>query len=149
MSPKLQASERFREVADFLREVLLLSNLDFSKILFVNRAYEAIWGRTVESLYENPRSWLEGIHPDERKHVQEAVQRLVDGESLQNLECRVVRRMARSRGLGCVPNPFVTPVAIPVALSAVFMSSRSASWRRNRSNRLKNNSALSWTRLPC
>ena len=50
MSPKLQASERFREVADFLREVLLLSNADFSKILFVNRAYEAIWGRTVESL---------------------------------------------------------------------------------------------------
>jgi PAS domain S-box-containing protein len=91
MSPKLQASERFREVADFLREVLLLSNADFSKILFVNRAYEAIWGRTVESLYENPRSWWEGIHPDERKHVQEAVQRLVDGESLENLECRVVR----------------------------------------------------------
>jgi PAS domain S-box-containing protein len=91
MNPKLRASERFREVADFLRDVLLLSNADFSKILFVNRAYEAIWGRTVESLYENPRSWLEGIHPDERKHVQEAVQRLVDGESLENLECRVVR----------------------------------------------------------
>ena len=84
-----------------MREVLLLNNADFSKILFVNRAYEAIWGRTVESLYdidirpipfdENPRSWLEGIHPDERKHVQEAAQRVVDGESLENLECRVVR----------------------------------------------------------
>jgi PAS domain S-box-containing protein len=57
-------------------------------------------------------------------------------------------RMARSRGLGCEPNPFVTPVAIPVALPAVFMSSRSASWRRSGSNRLKNNSRLVLDTIP-
>jgi PAS domain S-box-containing protein len=71
--------------------VLLLSNADFSEVLFVNRAYEAIWGRTVESLYAAPRSWLEGVHPDDRQQVQEAVQSLMDGEPLDDLECRVVR----------------------------------------------------------
>ena len=88
---ELQTSERFHEVAEFLKDVLLLSNADFSEVLFVNRAYEAIWGCTVKSLYADPRSWLEGVHPDDRQQVQEAVQSLMDGEPLDDLECRVVR----------------------------------------------------------
>jgi PAS domain S-box-containing protein len=88
---ELQTSERFRQIAGILRDVLLLCNADFSEVLFVNRAYEAIWGRTVESLYADPRSWLEAVHPDDRQPVQEGVQRLVDGEPLNNLEYRVVR----------------------------------------------------------
>jgi two-component system NarL family sensor kinase len=91
LSHDLQANERFREVADFLRDVLLLSNADFSEILFVNRAYETVWGRTVESLYLDPGSLLEGFHPGDRKRVEAAVQRVVNGEPLDNLECRVVR----------------------------------------------------------
>jgi PAS domain S-box-containing protein len=88
---ELQTSERFRQVAEFLRDVLLLGNADLSEVLFVNRAYEAIWGSTVESLYANPRSWLEGVHPDDRQQVREALRRLEDGESLDYVECRVVR----------------------------------------------------------
>ncbi len=88
---ELQSSERFRQIADILRDVLSLSNADLSEVLFVNRAYEAIWGRTAQSLYADPRSWLEGVHPDDHRQVQEAVQRLVGGEPLDSLECRVVR----------------------------------------------------------
>jgi PAS domain S-box-containing protein len=88
---ELQTSERFRQIAGILRDVLLLSNADFSEILFVNNAYEAIWGRTVESLYADPRSWLEGVHPDDRQRVEEAEQRVVGGEPFDYLECRIVR----------------------------------------------------------
>jgi PAS domain S-box-containing protein len=88
---ELQTSERFRQIAEILRDVLLLSNSDLSEVLFVNRAYEAIWVRTTESLYADPRSWLEGVHPDDRQQVEEGVQRLVGGEPLDYLECRVVR----------------------------------------------------------
>jgi PAS domain S-box-containing protein len=88
---ELQTSERFRQIAEILRDVLLLSNADLSEVLFVNRAYEAIWVRTTESLYADPRSWLEGVHPDDRQQVEEGVQRLVGGEPLDYLECRVVR----------------------------------------------------------
>jgi len=88
---ELQTSERFRQIADLLRDVLSLSNADLSQVLFVNRAYESVWGRTVESLYANPRSWLEGVHPDDRPQVQEGLQKLVDGKTLDYLECRVVR----------------------------------------------------------
>ncbi len=88
---ELENSERFRQIADILRDVVSLSDADFSQVLFVNRAYETIWGRTVESLYADPKSWLEGVHPDDRQQVQEAVQRLRDGQPVDYLDCRVVR----------------------------------------------------------
>jgi PAS domain S-box-containing protein len=88
---ELQTSERFRQIADFLRDVLLLTTADLSEILFVSRAYQMIWGRTVESLYANPRSWLEGIHPDDSQHVQDGLRRLVNGEPIDDLEFRVGR----------------------------------------------------------
>jgi len=88
---ELQFSERFRQIADILRDALLLSNADLTQVLFVNRAYELIWGRTVGSLYASPRSWLEGVHPDDRQQVQQAVQTLADRKPLDYLECRVVR----------------------------------------------------------
>ena len=64
---------------------------NLSEILFVNRAYQTVWGRTVESLYVDPKSWLEGVHPVDRKRVEAAVQSLINGEVLDNLECRLVR----------------------------------------------------------
>jgi PAS domain S-box-containing protein len=88
---ELQTSELFRQIADILRDVLAVSNADCSQVLFVNRAYETIWGRTAESLYAAPRSSLEGVHPDDRQQTEEAVQRLRDGKPIDDLECRVVR----------------------------------------------------------
>jgi PAS domain S-box-containing protein len=88
---ELQTSDRFRQIADTLRDVLILAKPDFSEILFVNRAYEAIWGRTLESLYADPKSWLEGVHPEDRERVQDHVQLLIGGQPIENLEFRVVR----------------------------------------------------------
>jgi PAS domain S-box-containing protein len=88
---ELQLNERFRQIADISRDVLALSSADLTQVLFVNRSYEAVWGRTVESLYADPMSWLEGVHPADRPQVQEALGRLLDGKPLDYLECRVVR----------------------------------------------------------
>jgi len=39
------------------------------KALYVNQAYETITGRSCQSLMENPSSYEEVIHPDDRGHV--------------------------------------------------------------------------------
>ena len=88
---ELQTSQRFRQIADTLRDVLVLCKPDFSEVLFANRAYEAIWGRTLESLYADPHSWLESVHPEDRERVQNHVRLLIGGQSIENLEYRVVR----------------------------------------------------------
>jgi two-component system, cell cycle sensor histidine kinase and response regulator CckA len=35
-----------------------------NQMLYINSAYETIWGRTFESLYASLQNWFEGIHPD-------------------------------------------------------------------------------------
>jgi diguanylate cyclase (GGDEF)-like protein/PAS domain S-box-containing protein len=66
----LRASEsRFRQMAENIRDVFFLQNLDSSQIYYVSPAYEQIWGRTCESLYANPMSWAESIHPDDLHHA--------------------------------------------------------------------------------
>lgn len=78
----LRASEeRFRQLADHIREVFWMSNVDKSKIIYVSPAYEQIWGRSCKSLYETPRTWVDAIHPDDRQRVsQNATTQQTTGE---------------------------------------------------------------------
>ncbi|HEY9225767.1 MAG TPA: ATP-binding protein, partial [Gemmatimonadaceae bacterium] len=67
---QLRASEeRFRQVADNIRGWVWLVTPDTSRFLYASPVYEEIWGRSRASLYRDPRSWIEGIHPDDRARV--------------------------------------------------------------------------------
>src|SRR6266702_152937 len=66
----LRASEeRFRELAETIQEVFWVTNPAKNRMLYISPAYEKIWGRTCQSLYADPSSWLEAIHPDDRQRV--------------------------------------------------------------------------------
>ena len=85
-----ESEERFREMAENLDEVLWMSDPRTSRILYVSPAYEKIWGRTCQSLYERPLSFVEGIHPDDRAGMRAALERQGAYGSFQQ-EYRVVR----------------------------------------------------------
>jgi len=86
----LQESElRFRQLAENVREVFWVMTSDRSQLIYVSPAYEQIWGRTCESLYNNPRSWLEAIHPLDLDSVMAAFQR--QAEDGLNWEYRILR----------------------------------------------------------
>ncbi len=66
------AEERFRELADNVNEVFWVSNPEKTAMLYVSSAYESLWGRSRESLYESPRDWFEAVHPDDRDRLYHA-----------------------------------------------------------------------------
>jgi len=77
----LQASEeRFRQLAQHIREVFWMSNAGRSEIIYVSPAYQEIWGQTCESLYAAPENWIEAIHPDDRPRVSETLHKQAAGE---------------------------------------------------------------------
>ena len=54
----LRASEeRFRQVAENIREVIWMSDPSKGQILYISPAYQDIWGRSCESLHRSPMSW--------------------------------------------------------------------------------------------
>ena len=64
--------------------------LDGPKMAYVSPAYELLWGRSCQSLYERPMSHLEAIHPEDRKRVLRAHQKLENGRATA-VEYRIMR----------------------------------------------------------
>jgi PAS domain S-box-containing protein len=71
-----RSEEKFRQLAENIREVFWMMNATANQLLYVSPAYEQVWGRTCESIYRDPMSWTEAIHPDdlEQAHLTFAAQ---------------------------------------------------------------------------
>ncbi len=69
-----ESEERFRQLAASVSEVFWMTDSDKREVLFVSPAYETIWGRTCKSLLDQPSSFFDAIHPDDRTRVLDALQ---------------------------------------------------------------------------
>jgi len=104
VTSQLQESEtRFRQLAENIHEVFFLANHDNTQILYISPAYEDIWGDSCESLYTQPFSWLDRIHPVDKLPVLKAYTQQRDAMGLFDLKFRIVRpdesvRSIRMRG---------------------------------------------------
>ncbi|MFP4591372.1 MAG: PAS domain S-box protein [Halobacteriales archaeon] len=83
-----ESEERLQTIAANTTEILWMFSADWDDLLFVNDLYEAIWGRTVDELREDPRSFLEGVHPADRDIVRQAMAALSTGDAV-DIEYRV------------------------------------------------------------
>jgi adenylate cyclase len=87
---RLQDSEeRFRQVTDTIDEVFWMTDPRKDQMLFISHAYERIWGRTCKSVLEQPLSFIESIHPDDREAVIAAFPKQKEGS--YDIEYRIVR----------------------------------------------------------
>jgi PAS domain S-box-containing protein len=69
-------------------DVFWLFTADWETAVFVNEAYEDTWGRPLAALEEEPRDFIQGVHPDDRAAVREMMETVADGEAV-DLEIRV------------------------------------------------------------
>ncbi len=69
----VQESEaRFQQLASHLDDILWMTSADGAEIIYVSPAYESVWGRSCESLYQRPADWTDGLHPADRDRVAKA-----------------------------------------------------------------------------
>ena len=66
---QLDTEERLQQMADNIQEIFWMIDAKTKKALSVTAAYETITGRSCQSLLENPSSYEELIHPEDRVHV--------------------------------------------------------------------------------
>ncbi len=66
---RAESEQRFRQLAENIREVFWMTDITKRQMLYVSPAYELIWGRSCESLYHDPRSWADAIHAEDRNRV--------------------------------------------------------------------------------
>jgi PAS domain S-box-containing protein len=85
-----KSEERFQHMANNVREIFWMMDAVTQEITYVNRAYSTITGHSVESLRQNPLSYRELIHPEDRIRVLSRLQELAHSGILDE-ECRFIR----------------------------------------------------------
>jgi len=63
------SDQLYRQVTENIQEVFWLTDVQKNQMIYVSPAYEAVWGRSCESLYASPWDWVEAIHPEDRSRV--------------------------------------------------------------------------------
>jgi len=69
MSDGQQTVSWLELVSNYIAEVFWLTNVSKTEILYISPGYERVWGRSCESLRQNPQSWLDSVHPQDRDWV--------------------------------------------------------------------------------
>ncbi len=85
-----ESETKFRQLAENMREVFWLRDRDTGQFIYVNPAYEHIWGRSCQSLYQAPNSFFGSIHRDDLGRIFHAQKELVESEKTFNEEYRIV-----------------------------------------------------------
>ena len=85
-----ESEQRFRQLAENIQEVFWMSDPLKNEVLYVSPAYEKLWGRSCQSLYEQPRSFLDAIYPEDRERVVASFEGQRCGKTT-DVEYRVVR----------------------------------------------------------
>ncbi|MBW4606853.1 MAG: PAS domain S-box protein [Hassallia sp. WJT32-NPBG1] len=83
------SEEKFRQIAENIHEIFWMRDAKNDIVLYVNPAYEKIWGRSCESLYTNPQSFLDAVHPEDKPRVIGNLNKNVKKEF--EIEYRIVR----------------------------------------------------------
>ncbi|MDH5526170.1 MAG: PAS domain-containing protein [Nitrospirota bacterium] len=75
-----ESEERFRLLAENIEAVLWVSGAgDAGPVHYVSPAFEAIWGVSRDTLRDNPRLFLDAVHPDDRERISQAFERQAEG----------------------------------------------------------------------
>ncbi len=90
-----ESEARLRQVTENIQEVLTLQDAQTREMLYVSPAYETIFGRSVESLYADPASFLNAVRPDDREMLLAAMKN--QGEDKLDVQYRIVHPSGEER----------------------------------------------------
>lgn len=86
-----ESEEKFRTFAENTHATIWIGSADSFQPLYISPAYEKIWGRSSQGLFEQPTSWLDTVHPDDRDRAAQSIEQLLSGSQSISAEYRILR----------------------------------------------------------
>jgi len=68
----LEGYPYLKQILQNIQQVVWILDLNTDSILYVSPAFEIVWGRSCESLYADPATLIESVHPEDRVKVMSA-----------------------------------------------------------------------------
>ena len=78
-----RSEEKFRQLAENMREVVWMMPPTADEVPYVSAAYERVWERSCESVCHNPTAWMEAVHPDDLEGALRRFAAEMEGEPVE------------------------------------------------------------------
>ncbi len=85
-----ESEERFRQLAENIRDVFYVTDKNFSEMFYVSPAFEEVWGRSSRELYSLHDIWKNSIFPEDRDFVNDKISKLENNTGFE-IEYRIIR----------------------------------------------------------
>lgn len=85
-----ESQEKFLQLSENIHEVFFINEPNNQKIIYLNPAFEEIWGVKRELAYEDTSLWFNAIHPEDRSRVEAELKKEILGEVFEQ-EYRIIR----------------------------------------------------------
>lgn len=79
----------FRQFAENIEDVFWRISPDIDKFIYVSPGYQNIWGKTPDSLYDQPCSWQESLLDEDKLKVKNYINNLLQDQENSSLEFRI------------------------------------------------------------
>jgi PAS domain S-box-containing protein len=86
-----ETEQRFRELAENIRDVFFVMDPKTGRALYVSPAYEEVFGHSRQHAYATPYAWMEAIHPEDRDAASAAEQKASQTGVFSAITYRTVR----------------------------------------------------------
>lgn len=83
-----ESEERFRQIAESIREVFWLVTAGEGRVLYVSPAFEQVWGFSADVLFESREALVQSVHDEDRERFRVWLESGYEGAEI---EYRIVR----------------------------------------------------------
>lgn len=89
LSLNAESLESIAQIVENSDLVFWVCTPDVSEYFYISPGYERVWGKSRESLIENPHSFLDSVHPDDKERATSIT--VGDGAYDIEVEYRIIR----------------------------------------------------------
>lgn len=93
-----KASYYFKLFTEKMSATFWVMNSSCNNQIYVSPSYEKIWGRSRQSLYDNPDSWLDSLHPEDRQFGENCIRLRLNSENGPDKQYEYKYRILRPNG---------------------------------------------------
>lgn len=95
MAELIESENRFRQLASVIPEIFYLYDLRTNSLLYINPAFEKIFGISLDTIYRDPGCWRKNLHPED---LVEIIRIISDIHSpFRSVEGRIIRTNGETR----------------------------------------------------
>jgi PAS domain S-box-containing protein len=99
-----ESEEKFRLLAENLREVVWISDPGLKHLLYVGPSFAEVWGAPLEAATADPVRWQLRVHPEDLPRVRQALRNQEQGQPAE-VEFRITRPDGQLRWLSVRSSP--------------------------------------------